>query len=135
MQVYIEIVFDIAYLISVIVLGIILLRKKGKFKLFGIMALILGIGDSFHLVPRIYSLMTGTMAQNFAALGFGKLITSITMTVFYVMLYHFWRIHYKVEGKKGLTTAVYILAIARIVLCLFPQICNTWGNDCGFVLH
>ncbi len=46
------------------------------------------------------------------------------MTAFYVLLYYVWRIRYAVEGKKELTIAVYALAGARILLCLFPQ--NEW---------
>ena len=48
----------------------------------------------------------------------------ITMTVFYVILYYVWRTRYQIQGKKGLTAAAYLLAAARIVLCLFPQ--NQW---------
>ena len=33
------------------------------------------------------------------ALGIGKLITSITMTAFYVLLYCVWRSRYAVEGR------------------------------------
>jgi hypothetical protein len=88
------------------------------------MAVVLGCGDAFHLVPRVYSLVTGTMSENFAALGFGTLVTSVTMTVFYVMFYRFMQLRYKLVGNKPLTLAVYALAAARIALCLLPQ--NDW---------
>jgi hypothetical protein len=94
--------------------------------LFGIMTLILGFGDAFHLIPRIIALWTTGLENYTVALGFGKLITSITMTLFYVILYHVWRIRYNVEGKNKLTVFVYALAVIRIVLCLFPQ--NRWLN-------
>ena len=57
-------------------------------------------------------------------LGIGKFITSITMTVFYILLYYVWRNRYKIEGKKEITIAVYLMAALRIILCLFPQ--NAW---------
>lgn len=60
------------------------------------------------------------------ALGIGKMITSVTMTLFYVLLYYVWHIRYQAENKKGLTIAVWGLAILRIVLCLMPQ--NAWTS-------
>ncbi|MDR0906657.1 MAG: hypothetical protein LBN00_10905 [Oscillospiraceae bacterium] len=122
-----ETIFDVAYLVAVITLGAIMCVRSGGnrgFRLFGIMAVVLGCGDAFHLVPRVYSLLTGTMDANAAALGFGTLVTSVTMTIFYVMFYHFMQLRYKLVAKKPLTIAVYALAAARIALCLFPQ--NDW---------
>ena len=57
-------------------------------------------------------------------LGLGKWITSVTMTIFYVLLYYVWRQRYQVKGQGGLTAAVYILAGVRIALCMMPQ--NQW---------
>ena len=84
------------------------------------MAIVLGAGDSFHLVPRALALCT-TGLENFTVpLGLGKWITSVTMTVFYVLLYYVWRQRYHVRGKGGLTAAVYALAGVRIALCMMP---------------
>jgi hypothetical protein len=127
MQAIMETIFDAAYLVAVITIGIIICvksRKNRAFLLFGIMAVILGCGDAFHLVPRVYSLLTDSMDAHTAALGFGTLVTSVTMTVFYVLLYHFMRSRYKITGKAPLTAVIYVLAAARIVLCLLPQ--NDW---------
>lgn len=127
MQAIVETVFDAVYLISVIAIGILMIVKsKGnrEYRLFGIMAVVLGAGDSFHLVPRAVALCT-TGLENFTVpLGMGKFITSITMTIFYIILYYVWRIRYKVEGRKKITIAVYVLSLLRIILCLFPQ--NKW---------
>lgn len=127
MQAIIETLFDAVYLISVIAIGITMIVKgKGikEYRLFGIMAVVLGAGDSFHLVPRALALCTTGLENFTVALGTGKFITSITMTVFYVILYYVWRIRYKIEGKTTITAAVYLLSALRIVLCLFPQ--NKW---------
>ena len=91
---------------------------------FGLIAVLLGVGDAFHLVPRMWALNTTGLAANAAALGFGKLVTSITMTVFYLMLYHIWRLRYRVQGKGGLTVLLWALAGVRVILCLLPQ--NDW---------
>ena len=127
MQAVVETVFDAVYLLSVIAIGITMIRKSngnGQYRLFGIMAVVLGAGDAFHLIPRALALCTTGLDQFTVALGMGKFITSITMTVFYVILYYVWRARYQIQGKNGLTAAVYLLAAARIVLCLFPQ--NQW---------
>lgn len=127
MQAIIETLFDAIYLITVITLGIIMIQKSNgnkQYRLFGIMAVVLGFGDSFHLVPRAIALCT-TGLENFTyALGIGKLITSITMTIFYILLYYVWRTRYHIEGKNHLTLMVYVLSSFRILLCLFPQ--NGW---------
>lgn len=122
-----ETLFDAAYLITVLTLGICMLRRgKGSrlFTLFGCMAVVLGAGDAFHLIPRAVALCTTGLASHTAALGAGKWITSLTMTVFYVLLYHVWRERYGVRGQRGLTAAVYGLALVRAVLCMMPQ--NRW---------
>lgn len=93
MQAIMETLFDIGYLGAVISIGLLMVLKSGdnkQFKLFGIMAVILGFGDAFHLIPRSYALLTTGLEANAAALGIGKLITSITMTIFYVILYYIW---------------------------------------------
>lgn len=129
MQAIMETLFDIGYLGGVISIGMLMVINSGnnkQFKLFGIMAVILGIGDSFHLIPRSYALLTTGLEANAVALGIGKLITSITMTIFYVILYYIWRQRYNIQGQKGLTLTIYGLSIIRIALCLSPQ--NQWLN-------
>lgn len=129
MQAIMETLFDVVYLTTVISIGIIMVKKSNgnkEYTLFGIMALVLGIGDSFHLVPRAIALCTTGLQDYVVPLGIGKLITSITMTVFYIILYYIWRIRYNVTGKKMLTNTIYILSAIRIILCLFPQ--NKWTS-------
>lgn len=127
MQAIVETLFDAVYLISVITIGILMLRgSKGdrQFRLFGWMAVVLGAGDSFHLVPRALALCTTGLENYTVWLGIGKWITSVTMTIFYVLLYYVWRQRYKISGQGSLTAMVYSLAGVRIVLCMMPQ--NQW---------
>ena len=122
-----ETAFDIVYLTTVITIGIIMiLKSKGvkEYLLFGIMAVTLGCGDAFHLVPRALALCTTGLEDYTVWLGLGKWITSITMTIFYIILYYVWRIRYNVKDKKIITIVVYALALVRIALCFFPQ--NQW---------
>lgn len=89
------------------------------------MAVVLGLGDAFHLIPRMYALATtGSFAGFVVPLGIGKWITSITMTIFYVILYKVWRKRYAVTGQMVWTYLVYLLAACRMILCFFPQ--NQW---------
>jgi hypothetical protein len=129
MQAIMETLFDIAYLSTVITLGVMMIRRsKGvrQYMLFGIMAVVLGGGDAFHLVPRAMALCTTGLASYAAALGIGKLVTSITMTAFYILLYYVWRVRYHVSGKNEITVAVWVLSLARVMLCLMPQ--NAWTS-------
>jgi len=127
MQAIVETLFDAVYLASVIALGILMIKgskKNAQFRLFGWMAVVLGAGDSFHLVPRALALCTTGLENYTVPLGLGKWITSVTMTVFYVLLYYVWRQRYQIRGKAGITAAVYALAAARVTLCMMPQ--NQW---------
>lgn len=127
MQAIMEPIFHVVYLTTVIVLGIIMIKKSkdnAYFKLFGIMSVTLGFGDAFHLIPRIYALLTTGLENYPVSLGFGKFVTSITMTVFYLILYKIWKMCFNVEDTKTLDLTMYVLAALRIILCFFPQ--NQW---------
>lgn len=127
MQALGETIFDIFYLTGVIAAGVIMYqrgRNNALVRKFGLMAILLGAGDSFHLVPRMYALWTTGLEANAAALGIGKLITSVTMTVFYLILYYIWRERYRIQGRQSLTIFMWMLTIMRIGLCLLPQ--NDW---------
>ena len=88
----------------------------------GLSALVLGCGDAFHLVPRVLKYFVD--ADLTAALGIGKFVTSVTMTLFYVLLYYVQLGYYKEAEKKKVTMTVWILAAVRIIVCLLPQ--NGW---------
>ena len=90
------------------------------------MGLVLVFGDSFHLVPRILNSWDLGGENIVAYLGIGKLITSITMTVFYLLLYWFFKIRYQRKTPIALDLSIYALAIVRIVLCLLPA--NEWTS-------
>ena len=75
MQAVVETLFDAFYLVSVITIGILMIRNsKGnaQFRLFGLMAVVLGAGDSFHLVPRALALCTTGLENYTVAAGSGQ---------------------------------------------------------------
>lgn len=129
MQAIFETLFDVVYLATVITLGIRMIRDSNgrkQYLLFGVMAVTLGCGDAFHLVPRAIALCTTGLESYTAALGIGKLVTSVTMTLFYVLLYYVWRCRYRICGRREISAAVWVLALVRIALCLMPQ--NAWTS-------
>ena len=121
---YGESTFDILYLLLAVIGGVLILHraKSRAGKLMGAAALILGVGDAFHLLPRVLNYFVS--ADFTAALGIGKLVTSLTMTVFYVLMYRIWLELYREKEDKRTTYFVLLLLAARVILCLFPQ--NGW---------
>lgn len=123
-----EAVFCVAYLIVTFILGISIIKKsKGdkESKLFGIMALVLVSGDAFHLVPRIMAAID--QAGDYSkAMGIGTLITSVTMTIFYLIMYCVFEIRSNKKNKM-LMICMTVLAAIRIILCLMPQ--NDWTGE------
>ena len=121
---YGESTFDILYLIFAVTVGLSILcrRMDAAGRLMGSAVLILGIGDAFHLVPRVLNYFVDA---DFAAwLGIGKLVTSITMTVFYLLLYRLWLRVFDERESRTLSAVVYALTALRVLLCLLPQ--NNW---------
>lgn len=138
-----ESVFCIGYLLFDLIAGIIFLANgfSQLFLLYGIMTLLLGFGDAFHLVPRVIKHIKGESERVKWWMDFGLAVTSITMTVFYVILLYIWKIVYDMSLDyaapatnqtiasltAGCTGVIWSMAVARIVLCLLPQ--NDWfGN-------
>ena len=122
-----ESIFDIFYLCFAIISGFMLLKKaagRKTVKLMGLATILLGCGDAFHLLPRVLAYwLTGDFT---ASLGIGKLVTSITMTIFYLMLEYVRIERYHNAQVKIETRIIWVLAAARIVLCAFPQ--NAWTS-------
>ena len=131
--------FYYLYLLFIVGMGIYLLIKK-KNVLFALACTFLGCGDAFHLIPRAIGLYTNTLDNpnpDLAMwLGVGKLITSITMTIFYVLVYLF--IYRRINQKRNMyfDISVCVLVVARIALLCFPQ--NDWfhnGNDLAWGIY
>ncbi len=124
-----EAAFCAAYLVVTAAIGFVMLKtaQGDKQRLrFGALTLVLVGGDAFHLAPRIYGAVTGTTDALYAALGFGTLVTSVTMTIFYLLLLEFWQ--KLTGGRRGaFMYAAYAAAICRAALCLFPQ--NGWLTE------
>lgn len=140
---YTEIIFNLFYLLAAFCLGLLLIKDADSLArvLAGIMAFVLVGGDAFHLVPRIMAsgrhLAKRELSEKLSkALNIGKIITSISMAIFYVLL---WQIGVLlIERDSGasyifsdkiplFTITIYILVIIRIILVLMPQ--NGWLQE------
>ncbi len=118
-----ESVFCAGYLIFACIAVIVFLNREGDFyKLCAVMTGLLALGDSFHLIPRILVNVRGDREKDGYWLGLGNLISSITMTVFYVLLLSVMKAYApEVQVPSFFRIALIVLTLIRIVLCLYPM--------------
>lgn len=128
-----EAIFDAAYLIFDLIAALLFFffsQGNPLFILYGILTLTLCGGDAFHLVPRILRAVRGSNDKIKRQLGIGLQVSSITMTVFYIILMYIWKLTFpELAASVSMEAVVWISAIIRIVICLFPQ--NNWCSDEG----
>lgn len=128
-----EAIFDTAYLIFDLVAAILFfIFSQGNmlFILYGVLTLTLCGGDAFHLVPRIIRAVRGSDEKIKRQLGIGLQVSSVTMTVFYIILMYVWKFTFPEMIIPTIVEAVvWISAVVRIVICMFPQ--NNWCTDEG----
>ena len=138
--IWMEVSFDIAYLIAVWVLVAIMLRRFdqlvtanrtiSKYVLiaFGLLAL----GDTGHVGFRVVGYAFGNInttinlfGGRILLVGVGALATAITVTFFYVMMVLVWRERF--GGKLGwFEWLLFAAAALRLVILVLPQ--NQWNS-------
>lgn len=115
-----ELFFDSMYLIFVLFLGIrILLLRKPNSGLIGAMTLLLGLGDSFHLIPRIVAQATvDGFEVNAAGLFLGTRISAMTMSLFYLLFYYYIRREMNKTNRSldVLMPALFLIRIVTVIL-------------------
>ncbi len=128
MMKWVETIFDLLYLLTVFIAAGLLYKNAGIGSLrwqYALMSFVLGIGDAFHLIPRIYAITDKKERNHTVSLGIGKFITSITMTLFYLFLWEIGKSYYYFNADSYLHIIVYGCAILRVLLCILPQNCWT----------
>lgn len=130
-----ESIFDIGYLIFAFVTAVrFYLHANGSslLVLCGTLALVLGGGDAFHLLPRVKRALAGTDKRTERLLGLGLFVSSETMTVFYLILFEIWKTEFP-DAAYGIPIWAPVLlwtsALFRMAVCLFPQ--NNWFGKEG----
>lgn len=134
MQGIMEAIFESIYLLFALVTGTyLLIKSKGRLEyvLLGLAILLLGGGDAFHLLPRMIALNSTGLDSYKEALGIGKLVTSITMTFFYVLMYIFLIVRYKKNPPLWLHIVYGFLLVIRIVLVALPY--NNWLEESPYI--
>ena len=128
-----EAIFDCGYLLFDLIVGILFfVFSKGNplFILYGVLTLTLCGGDAFHLVPRVIRTVRGSSDKIKRQMGRGLQISSITMTIFYIILMYVWKYTFpELSTPAAVEAMIWISAIIRIIVCLFPQ--NNWTTDEG----
>ena len=126
----VENLFCAGYLLSAFVAGFIFLSRGGAlYSRCAVMTFLLAGGDAFHLIPRIASNLKPEWAKKKFWLGLGNLISSITMTVFYVVLAYVMDSYQPGAMPKMIPVGLIVLGIIRVVLCALPA--NNWFDDGG----
>ena len=151
MRIY-ESIFSIGYLIFAYTAGVMFFRHaiatwrnfdiRSFYLVLAILCWVLAAGDSFHLIPRTVENLKGSLKNKQFLFGLGNLISSITMTLFYVLLImpfcylmytQFFtmllKIHVLPKDVNFVFYALVVLAAVRIVLCLIPA--NNWFRKEG----
>lgn len=125
-----EAVFDTCYLLFDLIAGILFFafsHGSPLFLLYGILTWTLCFGDAFHLVPRVLRAVKGSNEKMERQLGIGLQISSITMTVFYILLLYIWKQTFcEMTAPVMLEILIWVSAAVRIAVCMLPQ--NNW---CG----
>lgn len=138
-QAWMEIIFNVAYLIVVWGLVVAMLRKQGQLppaqsrlrELFVLAFGLLALGDTGHVGFRVWAYLQGDpltanpSGDGLGLVGFGALATAVTVTLFYVVMLFIWRERF--HRSLGLFGA-FLLAMAglRLLIMLFPQ--NQWSS-------
>ncbi len=128
-----EAIFCIAYLTFDLVAAVIFFANSHGSRvagLVGALTLVLGGGDAFHLIPRIVKAFRGDSPGTQWWSGLGLMVSSVTMTVFYVLLLYVWRAVFpELTCPTALLVLTWVSAAVRVALCLFPQ--NNWFRPEG----
>jgi hypothetical protein len=148
---YMEISFDIFYLIVIYILVILMFNSYKKIKeknlindkillkqlnLFQIGFLLLALGDTGHVGLRVISYILGDIEKSFnlfgqklTLVGIGSFTTAFTVTLLYMGIAWIWKLRYHNDEKNNFNSFIFwlllIVGFARLVVILLPV--NNWG--------
>jgi len=141
MQMWLEVSFNLAYLITVWTLVGVMARRMNLVtqddrrvaQLFIAAFALLALGDTGHVGFRVIAYALGNLEQTVnlfgsavSLVGAGALSTAITVTLFYTLVALIWRARFgKPYGWFGAT--LFVAAVARLAIMTLPQ--NEWGNS------
>ena len=140
MRMWMEITFNIAYLITIWIMVVMMIRaqpnvpdkNKPVTKLFIWAFALLALGDTGHVGFRVWAYALGDLSSTISLfgvelglVGLGALTTAYTVTMFYMLILMIWQQRYqKPYGWFG--ALLWLVGIFRLVIMLFPA--NEWNN-------
>jgi hypothetical protein len=140
MRIWSEISFNVLYLVVIYWLVVMMYRRREKVaerqrplaNLFIWAFALLALGDTGHVGFRVWAYALGGLEQNISLLGWevglvglGALATSITVTLFYVLVLVIWRVRFgKSYGWFG--WLLFAAAAIRLLIMLSPN--NEWNS-------
>lgn len=140
MRMYVEIGFNIAYLVTIWIIVILMIRAqptvpekdKPVTKLFIWAFALLALGDTGHVGFRVWAYALGDLSstvslfgREIGLVGLGALATAYTVTIFYMLVLMIWQRRYqKPYGWFGII--LWAAAVFRLIIMLFPA--NEWNN-------
>jgi hypothetical protein len=139
MRMWIEIIFNIAYLIVIWSLVIAMLRRRPAVAPADRQAAdlviwafaLLALGDTGHVGFRVWAYSQGSLESTLqlfgrpvGLVGLGALATAITVTLFYVLMLELWRVRF--HKRYGVFEYLLLaVAVIRLMMMLSPQ--NDWS--------
>lgn len=133
MRIWVEILFNVTYLLVIWVLVAMMARNLKHValadepvakRLMWAFAL-LALGDTGHVGFRVVAYGLGGLEANPALVGLGALSTAFTVTLFYMLMVDIWRLRFhKPLGAAG--WSLLAVGVVRLVVMLFPQ--NEWDR-------
>jgi len=140
MRMWMEIIFNIAYLIVIWVLVITMYARRSLVQpenqrvadLFMKAFALLALGDTGHVGFRVVAYALGDLQATISVfgmelglVGLGALATAITVTFFYMLVLQIWQARFqKPYGVFGYL--LFGFAIVRLIIMVFPA--NEWNN-------
>ena len=140
MRMWVEIIFNIGYLIAVWTLVVLMARHQDRVvpenravakRVMWAFAL-LALGDTGHVGFRVLAYALGGLEAQpivlgipISLVGLGALATAITVTFFYMLMIDIWRLRFsKPLGVLG--WFLLAMGVFRLIIMLFPQ--NEWSS-------
>lgn len=133
LRMYIEISFNILYLIVVWTMTVIMSMRLKEVtsenyksaNLFRWAFFLLALGDTGHVGFRVAAYALGGLEQNSLLVGIGALATAVTVTFYYVVMLYIWKVRF--NGKFGVFEYILLASVpVRLIVMAFPQ--NDWGS-------
>lgn len=131
--IWMEIIFDIAYLITVWTFVYLMFRNQNKVleqnkivaQLFRWMFFLLALGDTGHVGFRVVAYASGPLEKSPTLVGLGSLATAYTVTIFYMILVEVWRQRFQKE-RNALYWGLLAVGVFRLIFMALPG--NHWGQ-------